>query len=70
MGVVVHMGTTDSGHYYSLIKERENVDGWFEFNDSIVTAFNSENIPAEAFGGEDPEFESKLSQHRNDIAMQ
>lgn len=69
-GIVVHMGTTDSGHYYSLIKERENGDAWFEFNDHLVSAFNPDNIPNEAFGGEDPEFESRLNHHRHDQAMQ
>ena len=55
------MGTTDSGHYYSLIKERENGDVWFEFNDTLVSKFNPENIPNVAFGGEDPDFEVNLS---------
>ncbi len=64
------MGTTDSGHYYSLIKERENGDVWFEFNDTLVSNFNPENIPNVAFGGEDPDFEVNLSQHQHDIALQ
>jgi len=30
------MGTAESGHYYSFIQDRENDEGWFEFNDKIV----------------------------------
>ena len=48
MGVVVHTGTCDSGHYYSFIKERDpDYDGvgpdtrqWYEFNDASVTNFD------------------------------
>ncbi len=49
------MGTAEAGHYYSLIKEpdakKENV--WLEFNDTIVRPFNVEDLPGEAFGGEE-----------------
>ncbi len=51
MGVVVHMGTANSGHYYSIIKERGSNNRWFEFNDMLVTEFNPQDIPAECFGG-------------------
>ena len=55
-GIVVHMGVADSGHYYSLIQDRElpevdNDKKWYEFNDTIVTNFDSNDIPNEAFGG-------------------
>jgi len=33
-GIVIHMGTADSGHYYSLITDRENPDNknnWYQF---------------------------------------
>lgn len=50
------MGSADSGHYYSYIKDREwngeNVK-WMEFNDNIVKPFNPDDIPNEAFGGEE-----------------
>lgn len=66
VGTVVHQGTADSGHYYSFIKEREedsaNKNEWFEFNDKDVNKFDARNIPGETFGGDDPEFESKISQ--------
>ena len=64
-GIVIHMGTANSGHYYSFIKERNEFvlgDGqsakttptkWFEFNDTFVTDFDVEDIDDEAFGGEE-----------------
>lgn len=53
-GIVVHMGTADSGHYYSFIKETEsfekqddpNSEQWMEFNDSFVSEFDPADIPA------------------------
>jgi hypothetical protein len=66
VGVVVHTGTLESGHYYSFIKERgpraalraaarpggrESGGRWLEFNDSVVSEFDSSRIPAECFGG-------------------
>lgn len=39
-GVVIHMGSADSGHYYSFIQEREKDvpedKRWYEFNDTFV----------------------------------
>ncbi|KNC51053.1 uncharacterized protein AMSG_12029 [Thecamonas trahens ATCC 50062] len=50
-GIIVHMGTADSGHYYTFVKER-TVDGeWFRFNDTNVDPFNPSDIPVAAFGG-------------------
>ncbi|CAG9317591.1 USP34_6 [Blepharisma stoltei] len=51
-GIVIHMGTAESGHYYSFIKDRSS-GKWNEFNDTIVRPFNPEDIPNEAFGGEE-----------------
>lgn len=53
-GIVVHMGTADSGHYYSFIKESETFERddsaspemWMEFNDSFVSEFDPADIPA------------------------
>ncbi len=70
VGVVIHSGTapdqgkkkkkiffnffSPSGHYYSLIKERNFVDfranRWFRFDDSLVSPFNPTQIPEECFG--------------------
>lgn len=48
------MGTADSGHYYSFIKDRQAAtDQWYEFNDTIVSSFDPEEMGSEAFGGEE-----------------
>ena len=43
MGIVVHRGTADTGHYYSYIRERMPKGGgagaerkWYQFNDTLV----------------------------------
>ena len=51
-GVIIHMGTADSGHYYSLIKDG-NTSNWFEFNDTIVKPFDINDLATEAFGNDD-----------------
>lgn len=60
VGVVVHSGTSDMGHYYSFIKDRhdgakgsDGVDDWFEFNDEAVRPFDVEAMGDECFGGEE-----------------
>lgn len=56
VGVTVHTGTADGGHYYSFIKERYLPKGmqdrWFLFNDAEVKIFDPSQIAAECFGGE------------------
>lgn len=37
-GVIIHTGSSDSGHYYALIEAKPNK--WFQFNDSIVSDFD------------------------------
>ena len=52
-GVLLHSGTSESGHYTSLICDRYNSEEkWFEFNDSRVSPFNPEEMKNEAFGGQ------------------
>jgi len=55
VGVLVHSGTAESGHYYSYIKERPansvNGNSWVEFNDMDVTSFDPNNIEDQCFGG-------------------
>ena len=55
-GCLIHLGTANSGHYYSLInpKDEENnrdPNNWFEFNDHNVTKFDIKNLANVAFGG-------------------
>lgn len=57
VGVTVHTGTADGGHYYSFIKERTKTsyhthERWFLFNDAEVKPFDPSQIAAECFGGE------------------
>ncbi|KAH3743698.1 Ubiquitin carboxyl-terminal hydrolase 34 [Pelomyxa schiedti] len=57
VGVLVHSGTADSGHYYSYIRERDTPAGcepkWFQFNDTTVEPFDPAHIAAQCFGGTD-----------------
>ena len=50
-GVVIHIGTADSGHYYSIINEKD--DKWLEFNDIHVRKFDINDLSSEAFGGDE-----------------
>jgi len=40
-GVVIHSGTSEGGHYYSLIKKEGK---WFKFNDQSVTLFAENDL--------------------------
>jgi ubiquitin carboxyl-terminal hydrolase 34 len=51
IGVTVHTGTADGGHYYSFIKDRTK-DKWFLFNDAEIKPFDSNQLATECFGGE------------------
>jgi hypothetical protein len=56
VGVLVHSGTADSGHYYSYIKERRTASVasgagsggpgcWLHFNDTLVEPFAERDLP-------------------------
>ena len=53
-GTVIHVGSAESGHYYSIIKDsKHNGEGepkWLEFNDQHVTEFDIKNLSQAAFG--------------------
>jgi len=66
VGVVVHVGSADSGHYYSYINTIREGDGnisyfnpndenvnlsWLEFNDSTISKFDISQLEEETFGG-------------------
>jgi hypothetical protein len=59
-GVVLHEGTTDHGHYTSLIQERQkqgkSAPMWYCFNDTIVTSFDPAFLQSEAFGGQEERY--------------
>ena len=55
IGVTVHTGTAEGGHYYSFIREREDCkdrDKWYMFNDAEVKPFDPNQLGSECFGGE------------------
>ncbi|CAD8095799.1 unnamed protein product [Paramecium sonneborni] len=52
-GVVVHKGTAQYGHYYSLINTKD--EKWLKFNDSIIEDFDVKRLPHECYGGKDTE---------------
>jgi ubiquitin C-terminal hydrolase len=51
VGVLVHSGSADAGHYYSFIKERGSQNRWLEFNDTHVREFKEADLAKECFGG-------------------
>ncbi|KAI1752847.1 hypothetical protein F4782DRAFT_546176 [Xylaria castorea] len=55
VGVLVHSGTAETGHYYSFIRERPTTSGssWVEFNDDIVTSWDPSQMENACFGGPD-----------------
>jgi ubiquitin C-terminal hydrolase len=64
VGVVIHMGTADAGHYLSYINTNRGTqdtdkpewlltdkDKWLEFNDSLIRDYRFANLEQDCFGG-------------------
>ena len=67
VGVLVHAGTAESGHYYSFIRERPSTKpqgSWVEFNDDAVSDWNPGMMEAQCFGGVD--FRPSMAGYGND----
>merc|ERR1712173_269282 len=50
VGIVVHTGSAEAGHYYSYIKDRVTGE-WNEFNDSLIKTFDVKFLDNDCFGG-------------------
>jgi ubiquitin carboxyl-terminal hydrolase 34 len=56
VGILVHSGTAESGHYYSFIRERPSngdKENWVEFNDDCVSPWDPTCMEGSCFGGPD-----------------
>ncbi|CAF9908776.1 MAG: hypothetical protein GOMPHAMPRED_006310 [Gomphillus americanus] len=54
VGVLVHSGSAEIGHYYSFIRERPGIKPkWIEMNDAEISKFEPSNIAQACFGGWD-----------------
>ena len=55
VGILVHAGTAESGHYYSYVREEKSDASqnasWIEFNDAEVAPFDFETIGDACYGG-------------------
>lgn len=69
VGILVHSGTAESGHYYSYIRERPTsrtaLNSWVQFNDIDVSAFDSQRIADCCFGGVELASTLQLSKAHN-----
>jgi hypothetical protein len=47
-GIIIHSGTPDVGHYYTIIKRDSN---WIKYDDSRASLFSSMSFDEECYGG-------------------
>ena len=54
IGVLIHSGTAQYGHYYSIIysEEKDSFGKWYKFNDTSVTEINYDMMITDAYGSE------------------
>ncbi|KAG6012728.1 hypothetical protein E4U43_007682 [Claviceps pusilla] len=70
VGILVHSGTAESGHYYSYIRERGSSEtpSWVEFNDDMVAPWDPSLMESSTFGSTDRqpihETANKIRYHR------
>jgi hypothetical protein len=67
-GIVVHSGTAQFGHYYSLINVNMNDisdNCWLRFDDSIVTKYDINKLKEDTFGGDFSEKNEWFPQRNN-----
>ena len=80
VGVVVHNGNAESGHYYSYINSNRNgneygenylnteKDNWVEFNDSNISQFAFSQLETECFGGSSDDMQNDYIEDGGDFA--
>merc|ERR1712154_384362 len=50
VGILVHTGSAEAGHYYSYIRDRVSGE-WNEFNDSLIKSFDVKYLDNDCYGG-------------------
>ncbi len=66
VGILVHSGTAESGHYYSFIRERPctgDRESWVEFNDECVSSWDPNRMESACFGG--PDYHGNIDNNNN-----
>ena len=66
VGILIHSGTAESGHYYSYIRERPAASEdasfadqtWVEFNDETVTSWDQTTYDHAAYGGQEQRYDA------------
>eukprot|EP00817_Percolomonadidae_sp_ATCC50343_P006457 CAMPEP_0117422526 /NCGR_PEP_ID=MMETSP0758-20121206/3342_1 /TAXON_ID=63605 /ORGANISM="Percolomonas cosmopolitus, Strain AE-1 (ATCC 50343)" /LENGTH=1501 /DNA_ID=CAMNT_0005205187 /DNA_START=2374 /DNA_END=6876 /DNA_ORIENTATION=- len=53
VGVLIHDGSANAGHYFSYIRDQHEDDQWYEFNDRTIRHFDFNDLDKKCFGGYD-----------------